>query len=297
MNLSGRLVDAFLVLEETRRFATAAQRCHMSPSAFSQMIGRLEEQVGARLFDRDTRNVKLTPEGEVFSQGAHRISADMKSTLAEVRDRVQRRVGRISVAAPPSLAASWLPAQLARYHASYPAIRLKLFDEPSHQCLKMVARGEVDFGLSTLSGPDIGIEATLLFNERHYVLCRTDHPFALRKSVSLRDMRNQNYISLVRLGVWQSLLPLLESAKVRDVGMEVNQIGTLAGLVAAGFGISLVPVYAMELCRRNDLVGVPFSAANSSRPIFIIRRERETLSAAASAFYDNLLVAGKGLTL
>ena len=70
MNLSGRLIDAFQALEETRRFAVAAKRCHVSRSAFSQMIGRLEEQVGARLFDRDTRNVALTPEGEVFSRGA-----------------------------------------------------------------------------------------------------------------------------------------------------------------------------------------------------------------------------------
>ena len=87
------------------------------------MIARLEDQIGARLFDRDTRNVRLTPEGEVFAQGAHRIAADMKSTLNEVRDRVQRRVGRVSVAAPPSLAAGWLPAQLADFHAAYPGIQ------------------------------------------------------------------------------------------------------------------------------------------------------------------------------
>lgn len=105
MNFSGRLGDAFLALEETRRFALAAQRCHMSPSAFSQMIARLEDQIGARLFDRDTHNVRLTPEGEVFAHSAHRIAADMKSTLNEVRDRMQRRVGRVGIAAPPSLTA------------------------------------------------------------------------------------------------------------------------------------------------------------------------------------------------
>jgi DNA-binding transcriptional LysR family regulator len=58
MHLSGRLIDAFLALEETRRFAVAAERCHVSPSAFSQMIARLGEQVGARLFDRDTPTLR-----------------------------------------------------------------------------------------------------------------------------------------------------------------------------------------------------------------------------------------------
>ena len=98
MNLSGRLIDAFLALEETRRFAVAAQRCNVSASAFSQMISRLEAQVGARLFDRDTRNVALTPEGEVFSQGAHRIAAEMNASLVELRDRAARTVGRVTMA-------------------------------------------------------------------------------------------------------------------------------------------------------------------------------------------------------
>ena len=120
MNLCSHEIDAFLALEKTRRFAIAAQRCHLSPSAFSQMIVRLEEQVGARLFDRNTRNVSLTPEGEVFSHGAHRIAAEIRASVNELRERreparresdrwrdavagrrlVAAAVGRISIDAP-----------------------------------------------------------------------------------------------------------------------------------------------------------------------------------------------------
>lgn len=297
MNISGRLLDAFLALGETRRFALAAQRCHMSPSAFSQMIRRLEERVGARLFDRDTRNVTLTPEGEVFSQGAHRITAEMKFTLTELRDRVERRIGRIWLAAPPSLAAQWLPTQLAQFHSLYPGIQLKLADEISSRCLQLIAGGEVDFGLGTQSGSDMGLEATLLFHERHYVLCCADHAFAARKSVALRDLRNQKYIYTVRQGVWQPLLPLLAKAGVLDAGFEVNQLSTVAGLVAAGFGISIVPVHALELCRREGVVGIPLAIANARRPIYIVRRRGQSLSAAATTLFDSLVLAGKGMAV
>ena len=293
MNLSGRLLDAFLALEETRRFSLAAQKCHMSPSAFSQMIARLEERVGTRLFDRDTRNVALTPEGKVFSEGAHRIAADMKFTLTEIRDQIDRRSGRVSVAAPPSLAAGWLPAQLAQYHALYPGIQLKIFDEISNRCLHLVASGGVDFCISTQSGTDEGLEAALLFHERQFVLCRTDHPLAAKATVSLRDLRSQPYIHTVREGVWQPLLPLLEAAKVRDAGFEVNQLGTVAGLVAAGFGISIVPVHALELCRREGVVGIALDAPNSSRPIYIVRRRGQSLSVAASSLYDALVTSSR----
>jgi DNA-binding transcriptional LysR family regulator len=104
MKLSGRLIDAFLALEEARHFGLAAQRCNVSPSALSQTISKLEEQLGTRLFDRDTRNVSLTPEGEAFSVGAHRIAAEMGATLAHITDRLQKKAGRVSVAAPPSIA-------------------------------------------------------------------------------------------------------------------------------------------------------------------------------------------------
>ena len=79
-NLSTRLLDAFLALVETRHFGLAAQRCHITPSALSQMISRLESQLQVRLFDRDTRNVSLTPEGETFAQGVmwHRWAARPK---------------------------------------------------------------------------------------------------------------------------------------------------------------------------------------------------------------------------
>jgi len=91
MKISGRLIDAFLALEETRHFGLAAQRCHVSPSALSQSISRLEAQLGIKLFDRDTRNVFLTPEGEIFSLGANRIAAEIRTTLDDISDRLQKK--------------------------------------------------------------------------------------------------------------------------------------------------------------------------------------------------------------
>lgn len=290
MNLSGRLIDAFLALEETRRFALAAQRCHVSPSAFSQMISRLEEQVGARLFDRDTRNVALTPEGEVFSQGAHRIDTEIRATVDELRDRAHRRQGRISVAAPPSLASDWLPRRLAQFKSQHPGIALRLFDVVSDVCLDMVRRGEVDFGLNAMPGNELEFEAQLLFNERWYVICPADDPLAQQPSVVLRDLRNRPFIHTVRSGsVWQQLQPLLRDAEFRDSGMEVNQLGTLTALVACGFGISIVPEFALQLCARQGVAHVALRARKASRPIYLVRRRHRTLSMPASALWELLL--------
>jgi DNA-binding transcriptional LysR family regulator len=289
MNLSGRLIDAFLALEETRRFAMAAERCHVSPSAFSQMISRLEEQVGARLFDRDTRNVALTPEGEIFSQGAHRIAAEISAATNELKDRARRNIGRVSVAGPPSAAAAWLPEQLALFRKEQPGIVLRLHDVVSDRCLDMISRGEVDLGLNAQPGNELEFEAKHLFDERLFLLCRRDHPKAGQKRLVLKDLRGEEFIHTVRTGsVWQQTQAMLGAARVRDSGFEVAQFGTVAGLVENGFGVSLVPELALRLCSRPGLVAIPLADRKAVRPIYMVRRRRRSLSVAAAAMWERL---------
>ncbi|MBL8289786.1 MAG: LysR family transcriptional regulator [Rubrivivax sp.] len=284
MNLSGRLIDAFLALEQTRRFAVAAERCHVSPSAFSQMIGRLEAQVGARLFDRDTRNVALTAEGQAFSVGAHRIADEIRATLSGVKDRAALGSGRVAIAAPPSLASDWLAAVLAEFRDAHPGVTLRLLDVVSDRCLALVAAGEVDFGLNAQRGNDLEFDSSLLFQERFHLICRGDDAFAGRRSIRLRDLRGRPFVQTVRSGsVWQQTQPWLAKAQVHDTGFEVSQFGTLAALVERGFGVSLVPATALPLCRRQGLVDVLLDERAAWRPIYRVQRRGRTLSAAAQA--------------
>ena len=289
MNLSGRLIDAFLALEETRRFAMAAQRCHVSPSAFSQMISRLEEQVGARLFDRDTRNVALTPEGEIFSHGAHRIAVEISQAANELRDRAHRNVGRVSIAAPPSACAAWLPEQMGEFRRDYPGIALRLHDVVSDRCLDMVAQGEIDLGLNAQPGNALEFEARHLFDERLFFVCRSDHAMGALAQVRLKDLRNLEFIHTVRTGsVWQQTQAMLSAARIRDSGFEVAQFGTLAGLVENGFGISVVPELALRLCSRPGLVAIPLADRKAMRPIFMVKRRQRSLSIAAATMWERL---------
>jgi len=289
VKLSGRLIDAFLALEETRRFAVAAERCHVSPSAFSQMISRLEEQVGARLFDRDTRNVALTPEGEAFSAGAHRIAAEIAGSLAELRDRAARRTGKVAIAAPPSLCADWLPRLLAEVRKHHPGVALRLLDVVSDRCLDLVLRGEVDFGLNAQAGNELEFETRLLFNEPLYLVCRATDLLAKRGSARLRDLDGALFIHTVRTGsIWQHLQSVLADVKVRDSGLEVAQFGTLAGLIACGFGVSVVPHFALPLTARKGLAAIPIQDKKAVRPIYMVRRRNRSLSVAAQALWDRI---------
>jgi LysR family carnitine catabolism transcriptional activator len=289
MNLSGRLIDAFLALEETRRFSIAAERCHMSASAFSQMIGRLEETVGVRLFDRDTRNVSLTPEGEVFAQGARRITSEIKASLAELQDRAALRTGRVAIASPASVAAAWIPSVLAAFRADHPGVALQLHDVVSEQCLRLVLSGEVDFGLNASQGNPTEFESHLLSRESLHLVCRRDDPLAGRAEVRLRELRQRPFIHTVRSGsVWQVTQPLIRRAEMRDSGFEVAQFGTLASLVEAGFGISIVPRFALPLCERPTLTHARVIARDAFRPLYLIKRRARSLSDVAQSLWHRI---------
>src|SRR5690606_27321549 len=92
MNISTRDGDAFLAPAQTQHFTRAAERCHLSQSAFSQKIGRIEASAGVKLFERSTRHVTLTPEGAVFAEEMRRIQSDMRQAFAGLQDLAQRRV-------------------------------------------------------------------------------------------------------------------------------------------------------------------------------------------------------------
>jgi len=290
MNISGRLIDAFLALEETRRFAIAAERCHVSSSAFSQMITRLEEKIGVRLFDRDTRNVSLTAEGEIFSKGAHRIANEIANSIAELRDRASCSVGRVSIAAPPSLAASWLPRQMAEFKKDHPGIQLQLHDVVSDHCIEMVASGEVDFGLNARSTHAKEFDSVLLAQEGMFLICQEYYILGKRKSIKLKELTGCTMINMVRSGsVWQQMQELLKAVDVKDSGFEVSQFGTLAGLVANGFGVSIVPYFAVHLCKLPGLVAIPIQDRTAVRPIYMLKRKNRSLSAAAEAMWLKLV--------
>lgn len=285
-NFSGRLLGAFIALEETRHFTQAAKRCHVSQSAFSQMIARLEREAGTRLFDRDTRNVSLTPEGELFAASARRLAAEIDGAFANLRDHAERRKGKVAVAALPSLSAEWLPSLIAEYRRRHPGIAIELHDGILDRNLEAVRNGSVDFAL-TAGGQLDEFEARPLFHEPFYLVCRRDHALAKRTRLALKDLAGVDFVHSIRTGsIWKRVQPALRGVALRDTGLEVEHLSTLAGLVAHGVGVTLVPEMALFPFERLDLASVRVADKALSRPLYVVKRRGRSLSVAATTFLE-----------
>ncbi|MFL9925218.1 LysR family transcriptional regulator [Herbaspirillum lusitanum] len=289
-NISARLLQAFLHLADCRHFGHAAERCHVSQSAFSAMIQKLEAAAGARLFERDTRNVTLTPEGELFVEVARQLVADIESAFSNMSDYVARRKGRVTIAALPSLAAGWLPPVLAEYRTLYPGVTLELFDAISDHCLDYLRQGKADIAL-TAPGPNLlEFDTQPLCSDPFYLVCRSDHKLARKRVIRLPQLAGCELIHLARsTSVRQHLDALLYPGGMLHTGFEVEHLATVAGLIESGLGVSVVPELTLFQFRLPNLVAIPLDAAELVRPLLVVTPKERSLSIAAQGLLELIL--------
>lgn len=288
MNLSTRDLRAFIALAQERSFTRAAEQCFLSQSAFSTLIRGVEREVGTLLFDRNTRNVQLTPEGRLFEESARRLLADFERAAVDLADHAQRRRGRVAIAALPSLAADWLPALLAGFHASYPGIVMELRDTLADECLALLRAGKVDIALAS-AGESHDLEQTLLCEDRFYLVCRHDHPLATRRGLKLIHLREHPFVHMARSsGVRQHLDAAFHPQRMSTV-IEVDHLATAAGLVEAGVGISVMPGLTLKHFAREGLVLRPLNEPALTRRVQLMHRRDASLSLAAQSMKALLL--------
>jgi LysR family transcriptional regulator, carnitine catabolism transcriptional activator len=286
MNLAARDLQAIVALIDERNFTRAAERCHLSQSAFSTLIGTIERDLGTRLFDRTTRSVELTPEGRLFEPSARRVLADLENLISDFREYANRAKGRVSVAALPSMAAGWLPGILREFRKRYPAIDLELLDLLSDQCIALVRSGRVDLAIAS-AGPDQkDLVTDELCSDRFHLVCPSDHPLAgARTGVRLKDLAGYPFVHLARTSsVRQHLDAALHPVQMRRV-FEVEQLATVTALVEAGLGITVVPALTLFQFRSPRLIHRPIKSPTITRRIYIVRRRGHSLSVAAATMY------------
>jgi LysR family carnitine catabolism transcriptional activator len=289
MNLAAKDLRAVLALVDERSFTRAAQRCHLSQSAFSTLIRGIESSLGARLFDRSTRNVQLTPDGELFERSARRVLKDLEGMVADFREHALRHKGRVAFAALPSLAAGWLPAVLARFRQQSPGIELAVFDTLSDQCLALVRGGQADFALASAGPEESDLSTHALCTDRFRLVCRHDHPLATRTAIRAEDLAAFPFVHLARTSsVRQHLEAAFHPQQMRSV-LEMEHLASVAGMVEAGLGITVVPELTLFHFLRPTLVVRPLQLPGLVRRIAIVRQKGRTLSSAAQGLCDLIL--------
>ena len=284
LNWTPRDLDIFLVLAETGSFRRTAAQVHLSQSAVSGVIARLEDTLSTRLFDRTTRSVHLTAAGQVFVEQARLLNTQIQEAVQRVQQITHLQSGKLSLAALPSLAATVVPRVMARFARQYPDIALSLHDTLSGPAFDLVRSGTVDFALTAANPDYTDLDYTPLAADRFVLLMPLGHALAADDTpLSWLDVADLVHISMpLPASVRQyANAAFMEHRLAFKPRYEVEHIATIHAMVKAGLGVAALPELAAAFVQQGGVATRRLTAPDIQRPIGVVTRRHRSLSPAA----------------
>lgn len=291
INLSMRDIDTTLVLGRTLNFRQAAAQLHLSQSALSTQVQRIEESLGVKLFDRTTRTVRLTAAGEVFMQQAAALQVAFRDAIAAVSGIASAEHGQVSVAALPSLAARLLPRVLMAYRQAHPQVALKVRDTLSGPAFDLVRAGEVDFALTAADPQHADLHYVPLMSDSFILLIPQAHPLAKsRGPLRWADTASAAHVSMVHpSSVRQYTEWAFLQNRIRFTpAFEAEHLTTIVAMVECGFGVAALPEIAAGAVAQNGIVQRPLIGPVAERSIGLVTARNRSLPPAAAALVATL---------
>jgi LysR family hydrogen peroxide-inducible transcriptional activator len=240
----------FCAIVETNSFSRAAQLTHVSQPSLSQQIGKLEDELGARLFDRLGRTVRLTDLGRAFLPRARGVLRELEAARGDVVARKASIGGPVCVGAIPTIAPYFLPPHLTTFSRKHPQARVTVVEDITPLLLEKLRAGSVDVALVALPLTARGQEfkSFPLIMEKLYAVLPRLHPLARRRTVTLRELRDEPFL-LLRDGhcFRETAVEACKRAHLNpQIVFESGNFTSILSMVKAGLGVSIIPQMALE---------------------------------------------------
>ena len=276
---------AFVAVVDSGSFVRAAHSLFLTQSALSRRIAKLEEVLGARLLDRDSRKVSLTAIGRAFEPIAKQVLHGFERSLDEIRDVIQLRAGAVTVGSMLTVANHLLPAVVARFAGAHPGVRVRILDDFGPKILEAVNTGEAEFAIVLEPAPHPRLDFEALIDDPYVLVMREDHLLAQKRKLRWRDLEGHPF---VRLGEWNGNQARLSGEEMparvlENAAYEVQHISTLLALVAEGAGIAAAPRLAVLAQAEHGVVYRALREPLAHRRIGLVRIRGRALSPAAEA--------------
>jgi LysR family transcriptional regulator, hydrogen peroxide-inducible genes activator len=235
-------------IAETGSFSRAAERCRVAQPSLSQQVLKLEEDLGAKLFDRLGRSVRLTEAGRALLPHARSILHQMEAARAGVEDKRTDVRGSVAAGVIPTIAPYLLPRYTANFAKEYPEAKLRIVEDITPVLIESLRNLSIDLAILALPLRHKELELFPLRTEPLFAVLPKDHPRAGAKSLALKDLRGESFVML-RDGHCFRDLSIATCTRARitpRIAFESGQFSSLFGMVAAGVGVSLVPEMAID---------------------------------------------------
>jgi DNA-binding transcriptional LysR family regulator len=284
-------MQAFLAIVEQGGFQQAATHLHLSQTAVSHRIRKLEASLGVTLLARTTRDVTLTDAGRALLPRVRGAMREFELSYDALRQHSRTAPQWLAFGCLPTLAAHRIAPALARFRELHPHIAVRVFDNSIIEIAELVQAETTAFGISVATSNPFNLAVEPIAEEPFVLVCRADHPLAAQRSVCWDQLADE---VLIRIS-----LPAGNSTAIDDAlgerrlrlrwAYETQHTAVALDFVQQGLGLTVVP--ALSLDAAGGLVALPLRQPGITRRLAVLTRRGAVLAPVARTLRDLLVQA------
>lgn len=285
----------FVAMAEARNLTRGAARAFLAPSSASHRLRRLEEALGAALFERQARGLTLTRAGEALLRNARQVFASIEQLHADLSPYASGVRGHVSLWANTHATHTFLPDDLAGFLKQHPQVSVSLEERTSAEIALAVASGEVELGVLADAGASAGVDLAPYRQDRLVLIVPRGHALSARTRVAFAQVLGDAFVMLHAGSAIHTFTMNAAAALGRhlDVRIQVRSFEAVCRMVGAGVGIGLVPRSAVAVAGlREAPVVVEMDEPWAQRDLQICVRKGAELSGFAAALVESLRRSG-----
>jgi DNA-binding transcriptional LysR family regulator len=281
-------LQTFLEVARHASFSRAAEKRFRTQPAISSQIRAVEEEVGAKLFDRSGGKVCLTAAGKAFQRYAEEALEARNAMLNSLAEMEHVPRGAITVGANEGTCLHILPEVFAEFKQRYPDVSVNIKRADYANVLESVTDNSVDFGVVSLPVKDNRLTVVLIHQDELVVIAPPNHPLGRLKSASVGELAKYPLVVPKAGHTRDALDDLFRERRLKpNYSMELDSSELLKRFVAAGVGVGFISrSNVQEDVRAGFLTAIPMPDAQLRRDLALVFRKDKALSRAALAFID-----------
>ena len=281
-------LETFLEVARHASFSRAAEKRFRTQPAISSQIRALEEEVGAKLFDRSGGKVSLTAGGKAFQKYVGQTLEARKAMLVAIAEMEHVPRGEIIVGANEGTCLHILPQVFADFKTQYPGVSVNIKRSDYAKILESIIDNSVDFGVVSLPVTDSRLKVVLIHRDELVIIAPPRHPLGKMKSAMIADVAKFPLVVPKAGHTRDALDQLFHERRLKpNYTMELDSSELLKRFVAADVGVGFIARSNVEEdVRARALAAIPITDTQVRRDLALVFRKDKAMSRAALAFID-----------
>lgn len=286
-----RQIQYFIETAKLEHVTEASYALHVSQSAVSRQIFKLESELGVDLFVHEGRKVKLTPVGRQFLRRMEQLMKLIEHARQEIDEYLDPERGTVKIGFPSSLAANMVPSVVSAFRRLHPQVHFQLQHGSYRELLDGVIGGEINLAMM---GPvpknERQVKSEVLFREKFKALLPAGHRLAGQASIKLSDLKDDDFVLFPQGFILREIV--VEACEQLGfqpkVSFEGDDLDAIKGLVSADLGLTLLPEIALGEHIPASIVSLPMEEPQVIRDVGVIVPFNRELSPTETLFYEFL---------